>query len=219
MSTWLKHIYHVSFTDGYIEPQCRTMYIVVMGQDSLPVHVPEDFPWYGHSFPLLSPIEDEDVKEFDFALIKRGSELREDFWELLLCTGSPPALRRSFWASLINERDVHIIEWITGQVKYGTWNGRDVILKVAIDHVFMDGNFTLASEFEAYRYTQGLDLTPKFLGYIVRDRFVVGFVLEVLKGRRTVPAEEDFDKTHCITPIRGRRNYAFKEICRQNYTY
>ncbi|KIJ53987.1 hypothetical protein M422DRAFT_241250 [Sphaerobolus stellatus SS14] len=139
---------------------------------------------------------DEDVENVGYAEIRgrtpeKLEEVGEDSWELVLFTGPPPALRCSLWAPLIDKRDIHVLEWITDEVRDGKWNGRDVILKVAVSPI-VDENFSDRT-IGSLSITQDLDHTPKILGHLVQEGVVVGYVLEMIKGRSARLTVEDFE--------------------------
>ncbi|KIJ36594.1 hypothetical protein M422DRAFT_260941, partial [Sphaerobolus stellatus SS14] len=125
--------------------------------------------------------------DFDYA---KFIQQNDNTWKIVFQCGPPPALRCSLWAPLIDECDIQILDWFTGEVKYGIWNNQEVIVKVACSPL-VDENLYIASQSEAYRFTHSSGLTPHFLGHLVRSGVVIGFVLEVVRGRSLRKTEED----------------------------
>jgi hypothetical protein len=193
MSTlWEKHLYHI------VEPRKppwvdtpekkeKSWHIVVHGQKSIAVGVTMEFPCWGHRAEILSLIDDAEIDRFSFAILSQDVS---DEWSLVFTVGPPPALRCSLWAPLIDERDVHVLDWITGEVKLAIWKDMEVVLKVGTSPD-IDDNLEISHQSEAYRFLQDTDLTPKFLGHLVRDGVVIGFVLEALTGRSPGLSSED----------------------------
>jgi hypothetical protein len=84
------------------------------------------------------------------------------------------------WAPFVDECDVQITQWVTGERRHGIWKGKEVDLLVAWgdEHAIMIENNT-----RGHRILLGLDLSFEVLGHIVRDGQVVGLMTEPAYGR------------------------------------
>jgi hypothetical protein len=84
------------------------------------------------------------------------------------------------WATLVDEGDVQITQWVSGEQRHGLWRGREVDLLVAWGEEYA---LSIENNTRGHRLLLGLDLTFEVLGHILRDGRVVGLMTEPAYGR------------------------------------
>jgi hypothetical protein len=116
-------------------------------------------------------------------LVRENGYWRLDYRNLITKHVSCP-----IFAPLIDEDDIEITWWHGRWVEYrrGKWNGEEVDLYVASND-YSAG--LLMAMTRGYHALQGMNVTVKVLGHVVRGKSIIGIMMERLVGRELVYAD------------------------------